>query len=209
MRPIQTLFLTSLLAIAAALGPSFAQTAGAETPATEAVLANQAETGDEPAAESGAKAEAEAPGALLPQTAAELIELSIDRRSAAPVSAGETELSSFLWQNRVLVIFADTDRDLNYLRQMDLITARLLPLEERGVVVLTDTDPSGKSSIRTKLRPRGFAAVLVDKDGRIISRRPSPWDVREIERTIDSTPLRLQELREKRDAIDPLRSGNR
>ena len=192
MRPIQTHFLGGLLAATFLTVSAHAQGAASD-PVPEPTELAVTEGGE----------------ADLPLTAADLLELQPEERSPGPYAAGETELASFLWQNRVLVIFADTEQDLNFLRQMDLISARLLPLTERGVVVLVDTDPAGRSPIRTKLRPRGFAAVLVDKDGRVISRRPSPWDVREIERTIDSTPLRLQELRERRDAIDPLRGGSR
>jgi hypothetical protein len=67
-------------------------------------------------------------------------------------------------------------------------------------VVLTDTDPLARSAIRIKLRPRGFAMVIVDKDGKVVTRKPSPWDIREIGRAIDKTPLRQQELRDARDA---------
>jgi hypothetical protein len=38
--------------------------------------------------------------------------------------------------------------------------------------------------------------VLVGKDGQIKLRKPLPWDVREISRVIDKTPLRQQELRD-------------
>ncbi len=40
--------------------------------------------------------------------------------------------------------------------------------------------------------------VIVDKDSRVLLRKPSPWDVREITRAIDKTPLRQQELRDAR-----------
>jgi hypothetical protein len=54
--------------------------------------------------------------------------------------------------------------------------------------------------MRTALRPRGFAVVIVDKDGRVLQRKPLPWDVREITAAIDKTPLRQQELKDARDA---------
>jgi hypothetical protein len=38
--------------------------------------------------------------------------------------------------------------------------------------------------------------VLIGKDGRVAQRKPSPWDVREIERAIDKMPLRQQEIRD-------------
>jgi hypothetical protein len=83
---------------------------------------------------------------------------------------------------------------------MELLADRPSALEERSIVVLTDTEPVPKSAIRIALRPRGFAMVIVDKDGRVILRKPSPWDLREISRAVDKTPLRQQELRDARYA---------
>ena len=68
---------------------------------------------------------------------------------------------------------------------------------ERDVVLITDTDPAAKSAIRLKLRPRGFMLALVGKDGRVNLRKPRPWDVRELSRSIDKMPLRRQEIRDR------------
>lgn len=108
--------------------------------------------------------------------------------------AGDTELSDFKWAARVLVVFADSPLDPSFSDQIALLENRPDALLERDVVVLTDTDPAARSPIRTALRPRGFALVVVDKDGRVMLRKPAPWDVREITRAIDKTPLRQQEL---------------
>jgi hypothetical protein len=37
--------------------------------------------------------------------------------------------------------------------------------------------------------------VIMGKDGEVELRKPRPWDVREISRTIDKMPLRQQEIR--------------
>ena len=52
-----------------------------------------------------------------------------------------------------------------------------------------------RTPARQELRPRGFALVLLDKDGRVTLRRPAPLSVREITRAIDRSPLRQEELR--------------
>jgi hypothetical protein len=83
---------------------------------------------------------------------------------------------------------------------MQYIEARLDDLAERDVVVLIDTDPTGGSELREALRPRGFMLALISKDGTVILRKPSPWSVREISRTIDKQPLREQEIRDRRAA---------
>jgi len=42
--------------------------------------------------------------------------------------------------------------------------------------------------------------VLVDKDGNIELRKPFPWNVREITRSIDKMSIRQREIREEKDA---------
>ena len=112
---------------------------------------------------------------------------------------GETaDLNEFLWIKRPLVVFADSPADPRYTLQMEYLTERLEYLDERDVVVLTDTDPSAKSALRQRLRPRGFMLVLMGKDGTIYLRKPLPWDVREISRVIDKMPMRQQEIRDRR-----------
>lgn len=109
------------------------------------------------------------------------------------------DLDNLVWQNRVLVVFADSPNDPRYIQQMELLTDRLEPLAERDVIVLTDTAKSEGSDLRTKLRPRGFMLAMIGKDGTVYLRKPLPWDVREITRVIDKMPMRQQEMRDRRD----------
>jgi len=108
------------------------------------------------------------------------------------------DLSQFVWKKRPIVVFADSPDDPNFDLQMEYFTERIDELVERDVIVLTDTDPSVQSALRTKLRPRGFMLVLIGKDGSIKLRKPLPWDVRELSRTIDKNPTRQREIRERR-----------
>jgi hypothetical protein len=41
--------------------------------------------------------------------------------------------------------------------------------------------------------------ALIGKDGEIKLRKPAPWDVREITRSIDKMPLRAQEMRDRQN----------
>lgn len=112
--------------------------------------------------------------------------------------AGQSDLSEFLWTKRPIVVFADTEADPRYIEQMELLRSRIEDLDDRDVVVITDTDPEAESPLRMKLRPRGFMLVLLDKDGTIYLRKPFPWTVRELGRSIDKMPLRKREIRERR-----------
>ncbi|MBY6166901.1 DUF4174 domain-containing protein [Pseudooceanicola nitratireducens] len=100
------------------------------------------------------------------------------------------------WIKRVVAVFADSPNDPLFRRQMEALERDPAPLAFRDVVVLTDTDPAADSALRQTFRPRGFMLVLVGKDGQIKLRKPLPWDVRELSRAIDKSPLRQQELRD-------------
>jgi hypothetical protein len=118
---------------------------------------------------------------------------ALDIRDAAAVT-----LDEFVWTARPVVVFADTPADPQFHEQMRLLAAGAFDLIDRDVVVITDTDPAARTSLRQQLRPRGFALVLVGRDGQVTLRKPSPWSAREIARSIDKTPQRRQELRERR-----------
>ncbi len=114
------------------------------------------------------------------------------------MDAAEVSLDDFKWIARPLVVFADTPADPRFQKQLDSIEAEWPMLADRDVVVITDTDPAAKSDIRTKLRPRGFMLTLVAKDGTVALRKPQPWTVRELSRSIDKMPAREQEIRDRR-----------
>ncbi|MBT52911.1 MAG: DUF4174 domain-containing protein [Mameliella sp.] len=111
--------------------------------------------------------------------------------------ASETSLEDWLWLKRPVVVFADNAADPRYVEQMALLSERLDALDERDVVIITDTDPAARSSVRQTLRPRGFMLAIIAKDGTIVARKPAPWSEREISRSIDKLPLRQQEQRPK------------
>jgi hypothetical protein len=105
------------------------------------------------------------------------------------------ELEAFEYLARPLVIFGDSPRQPQVTEQLRILEAEIDSLGARDVVVILDTDPTARSAVRQALRPRGFALVLLDKDGRVTLRRPAPLSAREITRAIDRTPLRQEELR--------------
>lgn len=117
--------------------------------------------------------------------------------------AGEVDLSQFVWIARPVVVFADSPNDPRLRQQLDLLAARPDDLADRDVIVLVDTDPEAGNPARIQLRPRGFMLAIIGKDGQVELRKPAPWDVREISRTIDKMPLRQQEVEDRR-AADPL-----
>lgn len=117
-----------------------------------------------------------------------------------PIEAREADLASYLWRLRPIVVFADTPNDPQFVRQMQYLAEGGAELEERDVIVIVDTDPSARTEVRMRLRPRGFSLVIMDKDGEVKRRNPSAWRIREITHTIDRFPLRRQEMLEQRPA---------
>jgi hypothetical protein len=124
--------------------------------------------------------------------------------SATPVreplffSMDEVDLSQFKWKKRPVVVFAESELDPAFIDQMALLRARPEELIARDVVVITDTQPEPLSDLRRKLRPRGFMLVIINKEGTVNVRKPFPWDVREITRTIDKMPMRKREIRDEK-----------
>ncbi|SHK00883.1 protein of unknown function [Shimia gijangensis] len=119
------------------------------------------------------------------------------------VDGTSATLDEYLWVKRPIVVFADNPNDPRFQQQVALLEKGPDQLETRDVVVLLDSDPSADSTLREALRPRGFMMVLIGKDGTVYLRKPSPWNVREITRSIDKLPLRQQEERDRR--ADPIR----
>ena len=115
--------------------------------------------------------------------------------------ASEVDLDDLKWVARPIVVFAQSPNDPAFQRQMDLLAADQSSLTERDVIVIVDTDPEARSAARLQLRPRAFMFVLIGKDGQIKQRKPRPWNVREISRTIDKMPMRQREIEERRTGV--------
>ena len=131
--------------------------------------------------------------ALAPQATAQ------ESTPAAVADApAEVTLDDLRWVARPLVIFADSAEDPRFAQQLAMLNERMDELQDRGVVVLTDTDPDARGPLRQELRPRGFGLVLIDKDGTIAKRNPAPTTARELINLIDRMPSRRQETGSRR-----------
>ena len=114
-----------------------------------------------------------------------------------PVTS-ETDLKTFAWQNRLIVVFANSKEDVRLQTQIEYLKIEPAALTEREIVVLTDSDPAMDSPLRQKFRPRGFTILLIGKDGQVKLRKPFPWDLRALSRAIDKMPMRRQEIKAKK-----------
>ena len=113
--------------------------------------------------------------------------------------AEDIDIAELQWIARPVIVFANSPNDPAFEDQMAEIAEGLADLIERDVIVIIDTDAATPSVLRNKLRPRGFMLVLMGKDGQVKLRKPLPWTVRELSRSIDKMPMRQREIgRERR-----------
>jgi Domain of unknown function (DUF4174) len=117
--------------------------------------------------------------------------------SSVPLQAADVVLADLLYVNRAVIVFADSPKDPNFTRQMELLARDVGELALRDTLVIVDTDPDAATDLRRTFRPRGFSLVLMEKDGKAVLRKPLPWDLREITHAIDKSPLRRQEVLER------------
>ncbi len=108
--------------------------------------------------------------------------------------AEDDPIAVYKWEARPVIIFADSEKDPRFQRQIANLSARSDDMTERDVVILMDTDPSADSSLRKMFRPRDFQILLIGKDGQIKLRRPHPISAEDLNRQIDRMPMRRREM---------------
>lgn len=127
--------------------------------------------------------------------------------AAAPVLAA-ADLSAVLWENRVLVLFADAG-DARYGEQQGLLESVRDGLSERDMLVLGVTgqsvttlfgDVSGFDVAAVHHTVGGdsaepFEAVLIGKDGGVKQRWTTPVSPEALFAIIDVMPMRASEMR--------------
>ena len=110
------------------------------------------------------------------------------------VVADDDPIAAYKWEARPVIIFADSEKDPRFQRQVANLSSRSDDMTERDVVILMDTDPSAGSALRQMFRPRDFQIILIGKDGEIKLRRPHPITVEDLNRQIDRMPMRRREM---------------
>lgn len=112
-------------------------------------------------------------------------------------SSVDIEPAELLYEKRPVVVFADTPKDPKFIAQMRFLAQNFAAIEERDILIITDTDPAAQSVWRKRLRPHGFSLVLMSKEQQPIIRKPLPWSLREITAAVDKFPLRRQEMQDR------------
>lgn len=103
---------------------------------------------------------------------------------------GQNSLEHYRWHKRLLMIFAPSDRDADFMRQMALLQQQQDALRERDIVVLSDVRPADGGALRAQLNPAGFEIVLVGKDGGMKLRETRPVSAEALLSLVDRMPMR-------------------
>jgi hypothetical protein len=124
-----------------------------------------------------------------------------------PMSAGETALDRYRWQNRILLVFAPDADSALYRRQQEMLIVAERGLNERDMVIIFVI----RDTVSTKGRPAAavaavdlrdaygvlpheFRVVLIGKDGDVKLRQEEPISMADLFALIDSMPMRKQEI---------------
>jgi hypothetical protein len=124
-----------------------------------------------------------------------------------PMSAGETALDGYRWQNRLLLVFAPHADSALYRRQQEMLLVAERGLNERDMVIIFVI----RDTVSTKGRPAAavaavdlrdaygvlpheFRVVLIGKDGGVKLRQEEPISMADLFALIDSMPMRKQEI---------------
>ena len=116
---------------------------------------------------------------------------------AAPLghSRAAGPLVALKWKARPIVIFSDTRDDPRVGRQIAALDRTKPALAARDVVVLCESRPDNALRQHLGVTERGFAVVLVGKDGDVKKVWRRVVDPEQIFGLIDQMPMRREEMR--------------
>ena len=107
------------------------------------------------------------------------------------------------WQKRVVVLYAPTAESAELRQQKASMSAAQAQMQDRDILVIeaieASLNPREKQYVRQTLgvEPGSFAVVLLGKDGGVKRKETEPIDPKALFQTIDTMPMRRQEMREK------------
>ena len=127
--------------------------------------------------------------------------------SALPESA-DKPLTSYRDKNRVLLVFAPTDKDPAYAEQGRLWQSEKAAFDERQLVVVPVLADAAKSAGDTPaalekkygVDAKTFAVVLLGKDGHDAYRATKPVKGASLYEVIDAMPMRKEEMKRQRSS---------
>ena len=111
-------------------------------------------------------------------------------RQAAPDA-----LASLRGTSRPVIVLSDSRDDPRVARQISALDHTRPALTERNIKVLRDAQPGSALRKSLGVMEKGFAVVLVGKDGGVKKVWRDPVDPKQIFTVIDAMPMRRDEMR--------------
>jgi hypothetical protein len=111
------------------------------------------------------------------------------------IAFAETDLTSFKWKNRVLVILAPSADDPRLKEQRAIAAAGISGFSERDLVVVAETGSDGPLHRKFGLRVSDFQVLLIGKDGHLALQWTKPVSSEVLYSAIDKMPMRRDEMR--------------
>ena len=121
-------------------------------------------------------------------------------------------LEELRWEKRVILLFADSSENENYLKQFDTLTQNTSELEERDIAIvsvfqddlstidgrLIHTDSAKEINRMYNPQKKSFLSLLIGKDGGVKHRSTETISHTILFDIIDQMPMRRREMREQR-----------
>jgi len=120
--------------------------------------------------------------------------------ACAPVAGAMAQtnvdkLKSLQGTSRPVIVLSDSRDDPRVARQIAALDHTRPGLDDRNIQVLTEAKPGSRLRKTLGVAERGFAVVLVGKDGSVKKVWRDPVDPHQIFTLIDAMPMRRQEMR--------------
>ncbi|GAB4187262.1 MAG: DUF4174 domain-containing protein [Thermoflexibacter sp.] len=124
-------------------------------------------------------------------------------------SQSEDILQPYMWKNRLLLVFATSDKNLDYQKQMSIIAKASTGFVERHLIVFSIFENHGITSTnqsldfhtckklyeKFKISKDNFTVVLIGKDGGEKYRKNATLTSEELFAIIDAMPMRKAEMK--------------
>ena len=113
----------------------------------------------------------------------------------AHAQEGVDQLKALHGTSRPVIVLSDSRDDPRVAKQISALDHTRPDLDNRNIKVLTEAQPGSKLRKTLGVEEKGFAVVLVGKDGGVKKVWRDPVDPKAIFTVIDSMPMRQKEMR--------------
>ena len=128
----------------------------------------------------------------LPLTLAAAVALGVP---LAQAHASDDLLAGLKWKTRPVFVLSDSRDDPRVAAQISALDHSRRALDDRNIKVVREARPGSALRKRLGVAERGFAVVLVGKDGSVKDVWHDPVDPKRLFNLIDQMPMRRAEMR--------------